>query len=318
MRESGLKGRRCVVAGGAGAVGGLVVDLLLGAGADVFVVDVAAPSAERSQVCACARADVCAMDAWLVAELRRADVVVLAVPEPVALAALPALARELRPGALLVDTLSVKTGIVAALRAHATHLEAVSLNPMFGPDLGFKDRAVAAVVVRSGPQTRALLEAVRRRGGHVVRLGADEHDRVAAVTQALTHAAVIAFGLALEELGVAVGDVGTVATPPHLTLLALLARIASGEPETYWSVQADNPYAHRARAALATGLATLADTADHGTAGDFAEILERAHKRLSPGCHAYVRMCEELFVVARPPAPESAAHLTAHLGGHAA
>jgi prephenate dehydrogenase len=122
---------------------------------------------------------------------------------------------------LAVDTLSVKTDIVAALAAHAGHLEAVSLNPMFAPALRFDGRRVAAVVGRDGPRARALLDAVDRRGGRVAELGADEHDRIAAVTQAV----VLAFGLALGELGVAVKDLGAVATPPHLTLPALLARL---------------------------------------------------------------------------------------------
>jgi prephenate dehydrogenase len=301
-----LQGERCVVAGGAGAVGGLMVDLLLGAGADVFVVDVAAPPAEIAEVCAYDRGDVCAMDPRLEAEMRRADIVVLAVPERVALAAVPALARQLRPGGLLVDTLSVKTGIVAALAAHAAHLEAVSLNPMFAPALGFDGRAVAAVVVRDGQRARALLDAVVRRGGRVAEVGADEHDRVAAVTQALTHATVLAFGLALDELGVTVEDLEAMATPPHLTLLALLARIASGGSETYREVQTRNPHARSARTALAAGLATLADAADHGTAGDFAAILERAHQSLGPDGDAFARICEELFAVVRPPALTSA------------
>jgi prephenate dehydrogenase len=303
-----LEGERCVVAGGAGAVGGLVVDLLIGAGADVLVLDVAAPAAAVAEVCAYARGDVCAMDARVVAEVRRADIVVLAVPERVALAAVPAVAQHVRTGALLVDTLSVKTAVVAALAAHAAHAEAVSLNPMFAPDLGFDGRAVAAVVVRDGPRARALLDAVGRRGGRVAELGADEHDRVAAVTQALTHAVVLAFGLALDDLGVAVEDLGAVASPPHVALLALLARIASGRPETYWDVQAGNPHARRARTALAAGLATLTDVADRGTGPDFAALLERARESLGQDCDPYALICEELFVVARPPAPESAGH----------
>jgi prephenate dehydrogenase len=298
-----LRRERCVVVGGAGAVGGLFVDLLLSAGADVLVVDVAAPAEV-----AYARADICAMDDGLLADIRRADIVVLAVPERVALAAVPALAPQLRPGCLLVDTLSVKTGIVAALAAHGPHLEAVSVNPLFAPALGIVGRTVAAVVVRDGPRARALLDAVGQCGGRVVEVGADEHDRVAAVTQALTHAAVLAFGLALDELGVAVEDLGAVATPPHLTLLAVLARISSGRPETYWDVQASNPHARRARTALAAGLTTLADAAEHGTGAEFAAIVERASQSLGPARDVYTRICEELFVVARPPTTESAGH----------
>jgi prephenate dehydrogenase len=291
---SALAGERCVVAGGAGAVGGLMVDLLLGAGADVLVVDVAPPLAGRAHV----RCDIGAMDSRVLAEIRRAGIVVLAVPERVALAALPSLAPELQPGSLLVDTLSVKTGVVAALAAHAAHLEAVSVNPMFAPASGFDGRAVAAVVVHDGPRVRALLDAVGRRGAQVAEVGADEHDRIAAVTQALTHAVVLSFGLALDELGVTVGDVVTLATPPHVTLLALLARVASGEPATYWDVQAGNPHAPRARAALAAGLATLV-----GASGreDFAALLERANATLSADRETYAHLCEELFAVAFTP-----------------
>jgi prephenate dehydrogenase len=264
MSDGVLHGRRCVVAGGAGAVGGLMVDLLLGAAADVVAVDVA-PPADVVPACEYVRGDVSEMEPALVAELGRADIVVLALPEDVALAAVPGLAWRLRPGALLVDTLSVKTGIVAALARHAGHLEAVSLNPMFAPDLGFEGRAVAAVVLRDGPSVRALLDAIGHRGGRVAEVGADEHDAIAAVTQALTHATVLAFGVALEELGVGVDDLAPMATPPHVTLLALLARISSGKAETYWHVQADNPHARRARGALAAGLATVCDAVDRET-----------------------------------------------------
>jgi prephenate dehydrogenase len=151
-----------------------------------------------------------------------------------------------------------------------------------------------------------LLDAIGRRGGLIAEVDADEHDVAAAATQALTHAAVLAFGLALDELGVAAEDLSAVAPPPHLTLLALLSRIGAGGPETYWDVQASNPYAHRARTALAAGLATLADAADHGSGDDFAAILDRAHQSLGSYGDAYTRICEELFVVARPPTPERA------------
>lgn len=233
--------------------------------------------------------------------MQRADTVVLALPERVALAAVPVLARKLRPGALLVDTLSVKTGIVSKLATHAAHLEAVSLNPMFAPDLGFEGRAVAAVVVHDGPRARGLLEVISRSGGRLAELSGDEHDRVAAVTQALTHAAVLTFGLALNELGLGIEELAALATPPHLTLLALLARITAGEPETYWHVQTGNPHAARARAALAAGLARLTDTTEHGTGTNFAAILENARDTLGSELETYTRMCEHLFAVARPP-----------------
>ena len=84
------------------------------------------------------------------------------------------------------------------------------------------------------------------------------------------------------------------APPPHLTLLALLARIASGEPETYAEVQT-NPHAPRARAALAAAAGGMVDA-------DFAPLLERARRRLGPEAEAFEHACERLFALEAQPA----------------
>ena len=289
-RADPFAGRRCVVAGGAGAVGAMVADLLRGAGAHVLVVDPRAATAGGDL-----RGDVTAPAHWLAVELARADVVVLAVPEPVVLEAVDRVAAAMRPGALLVDTASVKGRVVAAERAHAAHLEAVSLNPLFAPSLGLDGRAVAAVLVHDGPGARALLGLVGRRGGRVVRVSAAEHDRIAGATQALTHAAVLAFGLALSELDVDGADLRALGPPPHATLLALLARIASGRPETYWDVQAANPHAAPARAALAAAARRLADLVDQGDEPAFAAVLAGLRAGLGPDLDHHRRACEQAF-----------------------
>ncbi len=301
MTASGeLAGRRCAVVGGAGAVGGMFVELLLDAGADVCVVD-ASPPRQDAWRCTFECADITAMGPRLEAELRRCDLVLLAVPEDVAIAAVGPIARALEPGALLADTLSVKTAIVAALEVQATRLEALSLNPMFAPSLGIDGGAVAAVIVHDGPRTGELLELLRSRGARVVEVSAPEHDELAAITQALTHAAVLAFGLALEQLDVDVRTLGELAPPPHLTLLAMLARIASGQPETYRDVQIANPHAANARAALADGVRRLADVIDSGAEADFGALLARLGARLGPDADRYGELAADLFQTARSP-----------------
>ena len=302
MTESDeLAGWRCAVVGGAGAVGRMFVELLLDAGADVCVVD-ASPPRQDAWRCTFECGDITEIGPRLEAELRRCDLVLLAVPEDVAIAAAGPVARALEPGALLADTLSVKTAIVAALEVQAPHLEALSLNPMFAPSLGIDGRAVAAVVVRDGPRGAELLELLRSRGAHVVEVSAREHDELTAVTQTLTHAAVLAFGLALEELDVDVDALGELAPPPHITLLAMLARIASGQPATYRDVQAANPDAPRARAALARGVRRLADVIESGDEADFDALLAQVGTRLGRDAGHYEDVCADLFQAARPPA----------------
>ncbi|MGW6391711.1 prephenate dehydrogenase/arogenate dehydrogenase family protein [Streptomyces sp. NPDC055103] len=286
--------RRCVVVGGAGAVGRLFAERLLAGGARVAVIDTVGPGAEPTGT-HYVRGDVTDLGPRLEADLGHADLVVLAVPDAVALSAVPGLAGVLRPDALLVDTLSVKQPITAAVRAHAPAVQAVGLNPMFAPALGFEGRPVAAVVVNDGPQVGGLLELVGSWGARVVRLDAAEHDRLAGASQALTHAAVLGFGLALTRLGPDLGRIREIAPPPHNALLALLARISGGAPAVYWDVQAANPEAAAVRKELAEGVRRVADLVERGSEPEFAAVLGQLQDHLGEHAPHYRDLCARMF-----------------------
>ncbi|MCF3961007.1 prephenate dehydrogenase/arogenate dehydrogenase family protein [Streptomyces fuscigenes] len=288
--------RRCVVVGGSGAVGALFAERVRATGARVCLVDPAEPSGGRTPDGApWVRGDVTAIDDRLAAELGHADLVVLAVPEQVALAALPGVAGALRPDALLVDTLSVKQRFADAVRRHAPRVQAVGLNPMFAPSLGFEGRPVAAVVVGGGPRVAGLLDLVASWGAVIVPVDDREHDRLAGAAQALTHAAVLAFGLALTRLDVTVADLLRIAPPPHRALLSLLARIAGGTPEVYWDVQAANPEAPAVRKVLADALARLTDTVEGGSEGAFEDLVGELRAHLGAELPALGESCAALF-----------------------
>ena len=268
---------RVVVAGGSGAVGSLFAEQLQESGNDVVIVDRTVPGPTH-RVTRFVRGDISDPGAEVADVVRTADAVLLSVPEPVALVAIGRLVGTLRPDALIADTLSVKSTVVPALHAAAMiagEAEALSLNPMFAPALGFAGHPVASVVVRDGQRGRALCDLIEQWGARVVTVTADQHDRVSAASQALTHAAVIAFGAALAELDVDMADLDRMGPPPHTALLSLLARIASGTPEVYWDVQAANPYAPAARRALSRGVSQLANVVDDGTCEEFGDMLDR-------------------------------------------
>jgi 4-amino-4-deoxyprephenate dehydrogenase len=290
-------GKRCVVAGGAGAVGSMFVELLRGAGAEVCVVDVDGRDRQVLDGVRFRRADITQVADGLATELGQADVVMLAVPEQVALEALPGVAGALRPGSVVAETLTVKSAIARAAESIAD-LSFVGLNPMFAPSLGLEGRPVAAVVVRDGPGVAALLELISRRGGRVVHVSAETHDRLAAATQVLTHAAVLAFGFGLADLEVSAAELRAIAPPPHAVMLGLLARICSGTPEVYWDVQAGNPFAPGARDALATGLRRVADAVEDGEE-EFAAALAELCAFLGDDLEHHLRICVQAFGAAR-------------------
>ena len=280
---------RVVVAGGSGAVGSLFAEQLQEAGNDVVIVDRTVPGPTH-RVTRFVRGDISDPGAEVADVVRTADAVLLSVPEPVALVAIGRLVGTLRPDALIADTLSVKSTVVPALHAAAMiagDAEALSLNPMFAPALGFAGHPVASVVVRDGQRGRALCDLIEQWGARVVNVTADQHDRLAAAAQALTHAAVIAFGAALAELDVDIADLDRIAPPPHTALLSLLARITSGAPEVYWDVQAANPYAPAARRALSRGVSQLADVVEDGDSAAFGDLLARLSGVFGPLRGAY-------------------------------
>ncbi|MCT9089836.1 aminotransferase class I/II-fold pyridoxal phosphate-dependent enzyme [Streptomyces sp. ASQP_92] len=299
---------RCVVVG-AGAVGTLFARLLTRSGADVLVVDRAPVGRESSALPRFLRGDVTGIGAELARELGAADTVFLAVPEQVALSAVRPLAGLLRPGTLLVDTLSVKTPLIKLVREVAGALEVVGLNPMFAPSLGIEGRPVATVVVNEGPRGSALLRLIEDWGGRVVQVDEHDHDRLAAASQALTHAAVLGFGLALSHLDVNIDELSAIAPPPAAMLLALLARITAGSPEVYWDVQAANPQAPAAREALAQGLRRIADhIAD---VADFATLLDECRGFLGSHDEHYAAACAHAFTEMNTPR-SAASSFTSH------
>jgi prephenate dehydrogenase len=280
---------RVVVAGGSGAVGSLFAEHLQESGNDVVIVDRNTPGPAH-RVTRFVRGDISDPGAEVADVVRTADAVLLSVPEPVALVAVGRLVGTLRPDALIADTLSVKSTVVPALHAAAMiagEAQALSLNPMFAPSLGFAGHPVASVVVRDGQRVRALLDLIEQWGARVVTVTADQHDRVAAAAQALTHAAVIAFGAALTELDVDFADLDRMGPPPHTALLSLLARIASGAPEVYWDVQAANPYAPAARRALSRGVSQLEGVVEDGNCEEFGDLLDRLCGVFGPMRGAY-------------------------------
>jgi prephenate dehydrogenase len=283
-----------VVVGGSGAVGRLMVGLLIADGVPVTIVDVHGGSVPGSSTVIAG--DVTAPDRRVESVLEKAATVILAVPESVALRAD---LSAVHPDALLVETLSVKSGFSDRVQDARPIGSAVGINPMFAPSLGMTGRPVAAVVHRPGPPVDAFLESIARWGGRVVLLDAARHDRLAAATQALTHASVLAFGLALAELDLPFVDIDAVAPPPNATMLAVLARITGGEPEVYWDVQAGNPHAADARAALRRATQTVSETVDSGSEADFARLLVQAEAALGGNGDRYRALCAEMFGIVR-------------------
>lgn len=294
---------RCAIIGGEGAAGRLFAGALAAAGSALTLLDLPPRPRPGLPPAAYVALDAREPSAELDAALGEADCALLALPEQAALAALPHVLAALPAGALLVDTLSVKTPLAQAALAAGAPVELLSLNPMFAPALGFAGHAVLAVELAPGPRSAALLQLLRARSRAVVTVpDAAAHDRLAAALQVATHASALGFALALRRLDADLDALLPVAPPPFLTLLALVARIADGSPATYADVQRANPFAAETRAALADSLAQLDAAARDPDPQRLEMLIGAAGALLGSHREALAAQAAALLAHAEPPA----------------
>lgn len=283
----------CLILGVNGGFGRLFTQGLLAAGEEVDGVDLSAEPAAPAAGLRYLQADAVAFPEAVADAVRQARCVILCLPEAAALPALAQLLPVLSAGALLVDTMSVKTPVEREFAGRRPDIEYLSLNPLFSPELGLAGQNVAAVALQPGPRADLFLQALRAWGAGVRLLSAEEHDRAAAATQAATHCAILAYGLCLSRLGFQ--PEALLLTPPHAALLALVARITSRDPEVYRHIQTDNPFAQEARQALAEAVTELAAVIDSGDPAAFAALFAALQSRLAPVAGALLPQAQRVI-----------------------
>ncbi len=291
-----------VVVGGAGRVGRLIVDAIETHGGPTTALTVLDPAAPDPD----SRIDVTSSEDRLAAMLIGADVVVLAVPEAVANTIGPVVLETAGPDAVVVDTLSVKDRWFRLVTRTNDRPAVLSINPMFAPSLGFEGRPVAVVELPSPVSDddrwlgwfRQVLAAT---GCCPVPVNANDHDRLTAGLQVATHAAVLAFGATMVELGLDLDQVRRLAPPPHLTMLALLARIVTGEPHVYHDIQHGHPLAGETRASMVTGLQRLEAAAAVADPAAYAAFIEPIVDLVSGSSPPLTDVCNRLFAQLRIP-----------------
>lgn len=292
---------RCAtVVGGGGAVGTMLARSLVSSGAGrVTVVDTRVPAGTTGLDAV--QADIRQPSVQLRKLIADSDLVILAVPEEVAIHAAALLGPLLGPNSLLVDTLSVKSRYAGALAGVTTGAELLGINPMFAPSLGLGGRSLVAVAYEPGELTERYLASLAAQGCDIVRLGTDEHDRACASMQALTHAAILTFGMALRASGFDVAANERILPPPHRTLLALLARVVNAEPEVYREIQQANPYASEHRTELSNACRHFdAIATASGDAQSFERLFDDLRSIFVGASSDYGALCARLFEAGTP------------------
>ena len=263
-------GRRALVIGGGGKMGGWFVRFLASQG---FAVEVADPTG--------AAAGVPRVEDWRKADLNQYDYIILATPLGVTDAILRDLALR-RPSGVIFDVGSLKSPLRSGLLALKSHgCRVTSLHPMFGPDTELlSGRHVIFVDLGHDEALASARELFAPTMAEQVVMSLDDHDRLVAYVLGLSHALNIAFFTALAESGEAAPRLARMSSTTFDSQLDVATRVAQESPDLYFEIQSLNDYGAESLEALAQAverIRTAVLSQDHDA---FAALMRRGRDYL--------------------------------------
>jgi len=267
--ESSGAGKRALIIGGAGKMGGWMADFLASQGFEVELADpVAADSPYRQ------------MSDWSDSDLGQ-EIIVVAAPLEITAEILEQLA-ERRPAGLILDVGSLKRPLQAGLKALAeVGCRVTSIHPMFGPDTRLlSGRHVIFVdvgVTEATAEARALFSSTM---AERIDMSLEEHDRLIAYVLGLSHALNLAFFTALAGSGELVPRLKQVSSTTFDAQLDVASRVAYENPRLYFEIQALNQYGGAALDALLQATRRIHDLVQDNDVEGFVELMEAGRRYL--------------------------------------
>ncbi|CAQ83277.1 MULTISPECIES: prephenate dehydrogenase dimerization domain-containing protein [Photorhabdus] len=286
-----MSNHKVVILGGQGAIGSLLGRLFTHFGCVVYSVDKRTQGVRSD----CYQVDILNPAADSGAVFNEATAVVFALPEAVAVQALPWVLSAVGDDVQIVSTCSVQTPFYSALKAAAPRQPFIGVNPMFSPSLPEQKRPVAVVLDNCHVSEHWIEQVLMQADMRISRMMPEEHDRVMALCQALPHAAILIFGLVLAKSPLDIRTLATVAPPPMRTMLALLSRILRNPIEVYWDVQYENSMAAEPRQELLHAIQQLDSIVQAGDQTEFGDNLRHIAQQLGEQLDISAADCQHIF-----------------------
>ena len=262
-------GKRALVIGGHGKMGGWFAEFLASQG---FRVAIADPAGGPPGFDAVAEWQTDPLDF---------DLIVLATPLSATTPLLKILAQR-APRSLIFDLGSLKTPLRAGLDALVeAGCRVTSVHPMFGPDTELLSGRHVIFIDLGHPgalqEAQALFAPTM---AERVVMGLDEHDRLIAYVLGLSHALNIAFFTALADSGEAAPRLARLSSTTFDSQLEVASRVAAESPDLYFEIQSLNDYGGEPLLALRQAVERLIAAVETGNAAEFIGLMNRGRAYL--------------------------------------
>jgi prephenate dehydrogenase len=173
---------------------------------------------------------------------RECDMVVVSVPIRNTVGVIEEIASVLTDQQILCDLTSLKMKPVEAmLRSSA---EVIGLHPMFGPGIAsLQGQTIIACPVRCRKETAdEIFCTFAHQGARVVITTPEEHDRMMAVIQGLTHFSTLCMAETMRRIGIDIDEALRCTSPVYRIEIGLIGRLLGQDPNLYADMLTMNPF----------------------------------------------------------------------------
>ncbi len=264
------------IIGGTGKMGRLFVPVFERAGYEVLAAGRTTPVSARELAGEC-------------------DIVIVSVPIRDTETVIGEIAPVMDRHQLLCDFTSLKTTPVEAmLRSKA---QVIGLHPMFGPTVrSIRGQTIIACPARAdNARLNSLLAIFRNEGAICTVTTPEEHDRMMAVVQGLTHYMTLCMADTIRRLGLDISKTKAFTSPVYQIELGLMGRLLSQDPALYADILEKNPFVPEVLASCQASAADLAAIVERRDPQKFREFFEADSRHLGAYCEEGQRMTDALI-----------------------
>jgi prephenate dehydrogenase len=264
------------IIGGTGRMGRLFVPVFERAGYDVLV---------SGRTTALTNADLA----------RECDIVIVSVPIRDTVRVIAEIAPLLARNQLLCDFTSLKTGPVAAMLRSKANV--AGLHPMFGPTVSsLAGQTIIVCPARVEPHLLdRLLSVFRTEGARCTIATPEDHDRMMAVVQGLTHYVTLCMAETIRRLGIDIEETRQYTSPVYQIEMSLIGRLLSQDSDLYADILQLNPYVPAVLAACRSSAADLAAIVGSQDPALFRAFFAENSRNLGTACSDGQAMTDALI-----------------------
>jgi prephenate dehydrogenase len=200
------------------------------------------------------------------------SLVMISVPIRETVAIIRKIAPLLSNDQVFCDLTSLKAGPVAAMLESPASV--IGLHPMFGPSIpSLRGQTIIATPARISPEAAASFLAIfEGEGAKITFSTPEEHDRIMAVVQGLTHFVTLTVASTMRRLGTTPAVTEPFMSPVYQIELGLVGRLLSQDPDLYGDILTENPFVPPVLEACAESMDELAGLVRSKDTAAFREI----------------------------------------------